>query len=356
MNDYFKTLNPIIKEYFSVLSKEIPDFLCDYINTKEMQRLSKVGQDCGVYYTKIYCNKFFYSILDHSVGVALVIWHFTKDKKQTLAGLFHDISTPVFKHCIDFLNGDHEKQESTEELTTKLISESKEIMALLERDGIKVEEVDDYKIYPIADNDSPKISSDRLEYNLSGGLYLIEPSFYTEPLWSVNEIRKYYNNLVVVQNENNVPEIAFESIELAEEFIKIASKQWYLWVCNADKLVMQFIADIVKMMIEENYLKADELYYLTEQEVINRIENCENSRISTAFKKFRDIRSINESSTSVQNKYCKSLNSKIRYVNPLVKTDAGVKRIYDVSLIAKEKIDDYLNYKTEKYAYFDFDI
>ena len=39
----------------------------------------------------------------------------TKDKKATLAGLFHDIATPSFKHCVDFLNGDYMTQESTED-------------------------------------------------------------------------------------------------------------------------------------------------------------------------------------------------------------------------------------------------
>ena len=86
-----------------------------------------------------------YSSLDHSVAVALIIWNFTNDKKQTLAGLFHDIATPAFKHAIDFMNGDYEKQESTEELTTQIIANSKEIMELLNRDNIKIDEVNDYK-------------------------------------------------------------------------------------------------------------------------------------------------------------------------------------------------------------------
>ena len=146
MNEYFENLNETIKEYFKALSDEIPDFLYDYINTKPMQRIGKIGCGCGTDYTKIFNNKFFYSNLDHSIGVALIIWNFTKNKKQTIAGLFHDISTPVFKHCIDFMNGDHETQESTEELTTYMIKNSKEIMELLERDNIKVDEVDDYHI------------------------------------------------------------------------------------------------------------------------------------------------------------------------------------------------------------------
>lgn len=65
---------------------------------------------------------------------------------------------------------------------------SKEIMALLERDNIKVEEVSDYHIYPIADNDTPRLSADRFEYTLSGGLYQVR-------VFELKDIEKYYNNM-----------------------------------------------------------------------------------------------------------------------------------------------------------------
>ncbi len=169
MSHYFENLEPTIQQYFHILSDEIPDFLLEYINTPEMQRLAGISRSCGTIYSNMYHHNVWYSTLDHSVGVALIIWHFTKNKKQTLAGLFHDISTPVFQHTVDFMNGDYEKQESTEELTTKIITQSKEIMDLLKRDGIQVEEVDNYHIYPIADNDAPRLASDRLEYTFSDG-------------------------------------------------------------------------------------------------------------------------------------------------------------------------------------------
>ena len=38
MNEYFENLNETIKEYFKVLSDEIPDFLYDYINTNAKDR------------------------------------------------------------------------------------------------------------------------------------------------------------------------------------------------------------------------------------------------------------------------------------------------------------------------------
>ena len=129
MGKYFKQLNPEIKEYFKILSNEFPEWLEEYINTPEMQRISKISMSCGTDYSKCFNVRYWYSNLDHSIGVALIIWNFTHDKKQTLAGLFHDIATPVFKHCIDFMNGDSEKQESTEERTTDIIKNSKDYCA-----------------------------------------------------------------------------------------------------------------------------------------------------------------------------------------------------------------------------------
>ena len=46
--------------------------------------------------------------------------------------LFHDIATPVFKHCIDFMNGDSENQESTEEKTESILRSSKKLKQLLQ--------------------------------------------------------------------------------------------------------------------------------------------------------------------------------------------------------------------------------
>lgn len=344
---YLENLKIEVKEYFSILAKEIPEFLIEYIQTKEMQRIGKIGVYCGTDYTNIFNTEFFYSNLEHSIATALIIWNFTKDKKQTLAGLFHDIATPAFKHCIDFLHGDYETQESTEELTTKIIKESKEIRRLLQRDGIKLEEVEDYKIYPIADNKSPKLSADRLEYTLSGGIAFGK-------VWTIEQVRKIYEDITILKNEEDIQELGFNSKKRAEEFIIGASQLWPMWISNADKLTMQFIADIVRLMVENEYLKEEELYVLSEQEVIDTIENNSNTRIATAFKKFRESTIIGEGEVAVKDTYCVSIQSKRRYTNPLVKTTNGNKRVDSVSEQVKQQIEEYHHYQTPKYAYLDF--
>lgn len=348
MNNYFNNLNETIKQYFKILCDEIPEFLYDYINTPEMQRIGKIGCACGTDYTKIFNNRFFYSNLEHSIGVALIIWNFTKDRKQTLAGLFHDISTPVFKHTIDFMNGDHETQESTEELTTYMIKNSKEIMQLLERDNIKVEEVDDYHIYPIADNDTPKLSADRLEYTLSGGLYFND-------IWDLEKIKEIYAQIEIQEDENGICELGFKDQGIAEDFVGGASKLWPIWISNQAKLTMQFVADVVKKMSEKSLLTKKDLYTLSEQEIIDKIENCQDKYISECFKLFRNATKINESDEPVFDRYCINVKAKRRYIVPLANNNGTYERISNISAFAKEKIDDYLNWEPKKYAYLDFD-
>ena len=130
--------NKEINDYLRILSKDIPDFLFDYANVKEMQRLKGISMVSACEHTKLIPFKFFHTRYEHSLGVALIVWNFTKSKKQTIAGLYHDIATPAFSHVVDYLHGDYEKQETTEDLTEKIIKNSKEITALLKRDNISI--------------------------------------------------------------------------------------------------------------------------------------------------------------------------------------------------------------------------
>ena len=349
MGKHFQQLNSETKEYFRILSYEFPEWMEDYIATEEMQRISKISMSCGTDYSKCFNVRYWYSNLDHSVGVALIIWNFTHDKKQTLAGLFHDIATPVFKHCIDFMNGDSEHQESTEERTTDIIKNSKQIMLLLERDGIKLEEVCDYKLYPIADNDTPKLSADRFEYTFSSGL-----TFYR--VWEIDAIKEMYSNIIIVKNEQGIDELAFKDKLVCEKYIDTISKLWPEWVSDKDRTVMQFLADMCKSLNKINKLSIDDLYTLSEKEVINKFKNCGDKYLEEAWKNFSNCDKVFKSDKLINDRYCINVKAKTRYVNPLVVINDDVRRIYDISSNAKDQINKYLELpKGGYYTYFDFD-
>lgn len=337
---YIDSVDKRVLDYFNVLEPNFPEWLNDYIETKELLKQRYISMTCGTIYSDLFESEFFFSSLDHSVAVALIVWHFTHDKKQTLSGLFHDIATPVFKHCVDFLNGDYMTQESTEDLTSKIISSSKEIMDLLERDNIKLEEVDDYHIYPVADNDTPKLSADRLEYSLSNALL-------TYKLLNIDEIKKIYNDVILDKDEEGTLELSFKSKETALEFVKITSKLSIIYREDRTRYSMQLLADIIKKLNEDRLITKEDLYNMKESEVIEIIEN---SKYKDIFNIWKNAKNVKVSKEKPKNVYFVHHGAKIRYIDPLV----NKKRMSSISEEAKKEIDKNLLYDMNNYVYLDF--
>ena len=105
---------------------QLPLFLQQLAQTPPVQRLRQVGMSCGCEYTQFppFVHSTPYSRYEHSLGVALIVWHFTGNRAQAAAGLLHDAATPTFAHVVDFLLGDHLRQEATEAGTHDVLAAS----------------------------------------------------------------------------------------------------------------------------------------------------------------------------------------------------------------------------------------
>ena len=346
--NYLDKISDETRKYYKILSEEFPDFLSEYIETPAMLRLDGISMFPGGDHTKILKIKNFNSRLKHSIGVALIVWNFTKDKKQTLAGLFHDISTPAFSHIVDFMNGDYLNQESTEDLTKYMIENSKEIMELLNRDGIKVEEVCDYHMYPIADNDTPMLSADRLEYTFSDGLEI-------EGIFDLDKVNRAYKDLSVLKNEKNEIEIGFNNLEIAEEFIYNANKLWLLISGgNEINFIMQFWTDYLRNSMNNGYIQEKDLYEMSEFEIIEKIKKQADDKMINILEKFQNSIEIGRSNTEVKDKYCVSIKAKKRYINPLVNINGKSNRTTQVSSKSNKIIEDIKIFEDSKFVYLDF--
>ena len=341
MYKYYDNINKELKEYFKILNPEFPEWLNEYINTKELLSQQYISVTCGTIYSDLFESNFFFSSLDHSVAVALIVWHFTHDKKQTLSGLFHDIATPAFKHCVDFLNGDYMTQESTEDLTTEFIKQSKEIMTLLKRDNIDITEVDNYHLYPIADNDTPKLSADRLEYSLSNALF-------TYRLVDLAIIKEIYNDIEIQKNEEKEVELGFKTKKIARNFIKVTSRLSVIYREDRTRYSMQFIADIIRKLNEENKISKKDLYKMKESEIINIISS---SKYKELFDIWKKAKRVQVSTEEPKNVYYVHHGAKIRYIDPLFNGE----RMSKCCKIAKKMIDNNLSYDMNKFVYLNFD-
>lgn len=340
-----------IPEYFGILNgdEKLPDFLNKYLSLPLMTRLKNIGLLCGTDWTTLYKNRFYYSRYDHSLGVALIIWHFTKDKAQTLAGLFHDVSTPVFSHVADFRKGDALTQSATEEPNALMLKEDKNLPRLLSEDGLTLEQVLDYHKYPVADNEIPCLSADRLEYMFPSGMAL-------EGSWTMEEIRRVYNDLAVLKNEEGIDELGFCTLEAAELYCYRFANTGHILQLNENKLTLQLLAEVCRLALEAGLVQEEDFMTLGESDVINRFEkyaeNHSEEKFSVYYRTFRKMTSIEHTSAPLpaETHFSVSLKVKQRYINPLVLVDGKARRLGDVSEKAGKIISDFLSYEDTAYG------
>jgi hypothetical protein len=350
LNEYPQQTPPSIAGYHSILSPDFPDFFYKYTSLPLMKRLSGIGLLCGTDWTRLYRNRFYYSRLDHSIGVARIIWHFTHDKVQTLAGLLHDVSTPVFSHVGDFRNGDALTQESTEDANARMIKNDSQLCTLLAHDGFSPDDVCDYHRYPVADNEVPRLSADRLEYMFPSGMVL-------EGSWTLQEISDTYGDITLCRNEDGRPELGFHTQKAAEFYCGRFCSTGHVLQLNENKLTLQLLADIVTRAVRLGILTERDCYMLSEEQVMDKFGSFkDDAEFTRRYLTFRTMTHIEHTDHPLDDCFCVSLKVKQRYINPLVVTgnkNSGLyeaRRLNSVSPYAARIISDFLSYSDTPYG------
>lgn len=256
-----------MKEYQNLIGN-VPAFLECYLSLPMLKRLKNVGYFCGmdfaskdVYHFPIYVSRY-----DHSLSTALLTWRFSNNKKETIAALFHDVATPCFSHVIDYMNQDYEKQESTEEKTEEILRKSKELEFLLKQDKLCVEDIINFKKYPLVDNNRPKLCADRLD-----GI-LITSLVWTKKL-KLKEVEEIIRDITVYKNEEQECELGFETYSIGSKLIYL--NHFIDEYCHSsyDNYMMTLLADLTKYILEKKVITYDDLYILDEKGLF---EICEN--------------------------------------------------------------------------------
>ena len=302
-------------EHFTLYHNEIPAVIRDCMAAPCVQRLKDVGMNCGCEYTSFprFAGLKPYSRFDHSVGAALIVWHFTGDEKQAVAGLLHDVATPVFAHVVDFLKGDYLKQESTEDGTRAVIEHDAALQSALTAHGLTTDDVCDYHRYPIADNDSPRLSADRLEYTLGNLLnYRIR---------TVDEVKAYYADLSVGTNEDGAPELVLSDAKIAEDFAFASLACSKIYVSDEDRYAMQMLSELLRFALETGVLSEPDLNTTEPAVIAKLLGDPDTASRWRAFRAYRAMRRAKEPEAEGQ---WRRIAAKKRCIDPLV---AGVGRV-----------------------------
>ena len=295
--------------YHSIYQTETPDFLARLCDTPPLRRLADVGMNCGCEYTAFprFAGIERYTRFEHSLGAALIVWRFTSDAAQSISALLHDIATPVFAHVVDFLRGDYLEQTATESGTAALIRSSAEIEETLRAHGLRCEDVEDYHRYPVADNDAPRLSADRLEYSCGNAVNF--------GLASREELSSLFADLCVGENEYGEMELVFRSVEKAARFASIALECSKIYVCDADRYAMQRLSELLRAALAAGVLEESDLAS-TEGAVIKKL--CADERLCAQWRAFCALSRTERAAEPDRREGWRLIRAKHRRIDPFV--------------------------------------
>lgn len=328
-----------MNEFIKIFKDDIyPDFINKYLDTKTLNRIKYVSQFCGCDYTNLYNTKFYYSRYDHSLVVAHMTWHFTHDKEATIAALLHDIGTPCFAHSIDYVFGDYINQETSEKDIIDIIKKDEELLKYLNEDNISLENLQNLTRYPILENKTPKLCTDRLD-GVLGTCYIWLQTHTLE------EIKEVYDNIIILKNEDNIEEIGFKNLESCEKFVDMVLTYAKELQGNTDKYTMKYISEIIKIAVERKLITMEDLYTKKENEIIAILASNFNT-----WNEFTNASELIRTDDLPDNFYA-SFKTKKRNVIPLVLNNDIIDRIVNVSQEIRYLYEDFENYRDTNYAY-----
>ena len=209
-----------------------------------------------------------------------------------------------------------------------IFSTGTELQALLKEYGLTTEDVADYHRYPIADNDSPQLSADRLEYTLG--------DLRCYGFAGADALRVFYEDLTVWRDESGRPELAFRTRETACAFTQASLQTARVYVADEDRFAMQALADLLRDAVNRQVLTEDDLYR-TESFVIQKLEADPAS--AHRWRRFRRFCRVERSAERPENGLWFRIPAKLRYIDPLVaglgrvsRLDAGVRQAQEAFL------------------------
>lgn len=263
----------------------IPEFLNKYLTLSSLNRLKEVGYFCGMDYasSNIYNFKEYISRYMHSLSTSLLVYYLTKDKRYTLQALFHDISTPVFSHVIDYMNKDYIYQETTEEFTELILKSDKKLLEYLELDKIPLDNLVNFKFSTIVDSPRPKMCADRLDGIILNG------SYWTKTL-NKKDIFNIIKSTELYINEESIPEIGFNNITAYNKVVETNDLTNIEMHSNYDNYMMELLANITRYLINKEYIKYEDLYFLTENKIFKLINNIEDKELKEYIFLFKNIK------------------------------------------------------------------
>jgi HD superfamily phosphohydrolase len=288
--------------------------LVDLINSKTFQRLGKIGNKgfpkdlSDLYFTR----------LEHSLGVLIILELVGAKLEEKIAGLLHDINHAAFSHTYDILKGDLNEDHQDNNFFS-FLKNNKEINDIFKKYNINLNILEDLERYTLLELPAPDTCADRLDYSIREYYYRTkEPDF----------IKNIFSNLTVIDNK-----LIFKNKESAKSF---ASAYMYVVINdfnNPIKVEKKFIfIDLLKRALDINLISLSD-FLETEEVIENKIYSSNDEFIVKTLKQLRNNEIIINTPRYVKKRYIDP-----RYLNE----NKEIIKLTESDKEFKEKIENYL--------------
>lgn len=346
---YLEDRNNSVRALHTLYSPNIPEYLLEFLEVPEVLRLNGIEQNAGIDFSGFNIYKYRYSMLDHSLGVALILNSFVSNKKQVIAALLHDIDVPAFLYSSYYIDESNFSKDDIKLNSYDIIVGSNKLFEYFFKNEVDINDMCDYTKYPLAYNVRPHLCAHRLEYFLH--------TAYLSGMYKFEEIKEMYDDLFVAPNEDNMPEFCFKTPEIAKKFCELTIKCGEKYRSYEAKMAMKFISDTLATMIRREVITRKDLYTYSDRVIMDMGLSCSDKRISDRWKYLPELNKVYTKFNPVKGKNCFKLSADLRYVDPLVRFEnSGFNlRLSDIDKKVKEEIDEFLNSDTDLYMYGDYE-
>lgn len=331
----------LVEEYNALNKENYQGQLDKYFNTVSLQRLKGKGMFCGMDFVTLDKLKprEYYSRLDHSMNLG-----FTSAKlgyhglKEQLSALFHDVGTYSFAHVNSFKKGQGLTQENDEMSVRNVLLQDEEILEYLYQDKINIDDVVDCSKYSLIDKPIPCLCLDRADGILSTCLIWAKTHSFDE-IRNLYYMEAYVNNLNgmcfdvrserLMDANTNGEMFLIENPDVVcyEDYFKSINVYSSILLSKESRYFMEVFGMILNYYQDLGLFSDSDLFYLSEQEIVDRILD---SKYKSVWIDFINMSEIKYASNDDNGLVIVS-HPKIRQSNPLVWGQMNLCEINDIS-------------------------
>jgi len=250
--------------------------------TPQMKRLAGIDMHGNPF---PYFEKYTFSRLEHSLGVALILRKYGASLEQQVAGLLHDVSHTAFSHAGDFLFGKGTTQSHGDDILKEYLISSG-LQKIVEQHGLTLGQLVASPSHLLLEQPLPSLCADRIDYALR--------ELVVAGDWTAHQALALLSGLKARQGR-----WIFETEPVARKFVEAFKRlNGTVWASPQAAVMFATLEKLLKYAINKEYLTEHDLW-TTDYEVSNKLQKFAshdpqlNQLYSQAFSKqgFRECRS-----------------------------------------------------------------